>query len=87
MQAIVGLSRGLSRAFVNGVVSRSQNSAEASSGTEAEQKLGEDRIKLQLCFDFILLTLLHDTDMSREVSPSSRNLATKLIHQLSFSVS
>ena len=42
MQAIVGLSRGLSRAFVNGVVSRSQNSAEASSGPEAEQKLGED---------------------------------------------
>ena len=41
MQAIVGLSRGISRAFVNGVVSRSQNSAEASSGAEADQKLGE----------------------------------------------
>lgn len=39
MQAIVGLSRGISRAFVNGVVSRSQNSAEASSGAEADQKL------------------------------------------------
>jgi len=39
MQAIVGLSRGLSRAFVNGVVSRSQSNAEASSSSEAEQKL------------------------------------------------
>lgn len=39
MQAIVGLSRGLSRAFVNGVVSRSQNTAEASASSDAEQKL------------------------------------------------
>jgi len=39
MQAIVGLSRGLSRAFVNGVVSRSQNSAEASKGDEGEHRL------------------------------------------------
>ena len=44
MQAIVGLSRGLSRAFVNGVVSRSQSNAEASSSSEAEQKLGEDKL-------------------------------------------
>ena len=43
MQAIVGLSRGISRALVNGVVSRSQNSAEASSGAEADQKLGEGK--------------------------------------------
>ena len=43
MQAIVGLSRGISRAFVNGVVSRSQNSAEASSGAEADQKLGKEK--------------------------------------------
>ena len=42
MQAIVGLSRGLSRAFVNGVVSRSQNTAEASASSDAEQKLGEN---------------------------------------------
>jgi len=39
MQAIVGLSRGLSRAFVNGVVSRSQNTAETSASSDAEQKL------------------------------------------------
>ena len=43
MQAIVGLSRGISRAFVNGVVSRSQSSAEASSGAEADQKLGKEK--------------------------------------------
>ena len=42
MQAIVGLSRGLSRAFVNGVVSRSQNTAETSASSDAEQKLGEN---------------------------------------------
>ena len=41
MQAIVGLSRGLSRAFVNGVVSRSQNTPESSHGSEAEHRLGE----------------------------------------------
>jgi len=41
MQAIVGLSRGLSRAFVNGVVSRSQSTAESSPGSssDAEHRL------------------------------------------------
>jgi len=39
MQAIVGLSRGLSRAFVNGVVSRSQSASEASQTAEDEHRL------------------------------------------------
>lgn len=41
MQAIVGLSRGLSRAFVNGVVSRSQSASESSQTAEDEHRLGE----------------------------------------------
>ena len=43
MQAIVGLSRGISRALVQGVVQRSQGSTEASqrAGTEdADSRLG-----------------------------------------------
>lgn len=39
MQAIVGLSRGISRAFVNGVVSRSQSTPESSQTSEAEHRL------------------------------------------------
>jgi len=39
MQAIVGLSRGLSRAFVNGVVSRSQSASESSQTAEDEHRL------------------------------------------------
>ena len=53
MQAIVGLSRGLSRAFVNGVVSRSQNPPESSHGSEAEHRLGEEFVVKKVFDDFM----------------------------------
>ena len=69
MQAIVGLSRGISRALVQGVVQRSQGSTEASqkAGTETDSRLGEITVCLVLLsvytFSFLFQTITDGTSI------------------------